>query len=160
MLARAFRWSLSPVRSIQFILLHPVSPRFILILSTYLHLDLPSAFSFWDPPPPLIVYIYSTLPHSRYMTCPSHPLLLVVIIVLGTCTSNEAPHCEAFLNLLSLHLSAFQIFSLTPCSQTPPVHEECQHLDVTPCGSCKNYVSEECNTSIIRVERISELGTT
>jgi hypothetical protein len=31
--------------------------------------------------------------------------------------------------------------------------------DVTPSGSCKNNVSEECITSVIRVERISDLGT-
>jgi hypothetical protein len=33
-------------------------------------------------------------------------------------------------------------------------------LDVTPCGSCKNRVSEECKASIIRVTITSELGTT
>jgi hypothetical protein len=32
-------------------------------------------------------------------------------------------------------------------------------LDVTPCGSCKNRVSEEHSASIIRVTRIGELGT-
>jgi hypothetical protein len=32
--------------------------------------------------------------------------------------------------------------------------------DVTLCGSCKNDVSEELNTSIIGVTRIGELGTT
>jgi hypothetical protein len=32
--------------------------------------------------------------------------------------------------------------------------------DVMPCGSCKNRISEECITSIIRVTRISALGTT
>jgi hypothetical protein len=31
--------------------------------------------------------------------------------------------------------------------------------DVTPCGSCKNDVSEELSASIIRVTRIGELGT-
>jgi hypothetical protein len=31
--------------------------------------------------------------------------------------------------------------------------------DETPCGSCKNDVSEESITSIIRVEIISEIGT-
>jgi hypothetical protein len=32
--------------------------------------------------------------------------------------------------------------------------------DVTPCGSCKNHVSEELSASFIRVTRICELGTT
>jgi hypothetical protein len=32
--------------------------------------------------------------------------------------------------------------------------------DVTPCGSCKNRVSEEFSASFIRVTRIGELGTT
>jgi hypothetical protein len=31
--------------------------------------------------------------------------------------------------------------------------------DVTPCASCKNYVSEELSASTIRVARIGELGT-
>jgi hypothetical protein len=31
--------------------------------------------------------------------------------------------------------------------------------DVTPCGSCKNDVSEERSASIIKVTRIGELGT-
>jgi hypothetical protein len=32
--------------------------------------------------------------------------------------------------------------------------------DVTLCGSCKNWLLEECIASITRVERISTLGTT
>jgi hypothetical protein len=32
--------------------------------------------------------------------------------------------------------------------------------DVTPCGSCKDRVSEELSASFIRVTRIGELGTT
>jgi hypothetical protein len=31
---------------------------------------------------------------------------------------------------------------------------------VTPCGSCKNHVSEESGPSFIRVTKIGELGTT
>jgi hypothetical protein len=31
--------------------------------------------------------------------------------------------------------------------------------DVMPCGSCKNYISEELSASFIRVTRIGELGT-
>jgi hypothetical protein len=32
--------------------------------------------------------------------------------------------------------------------------------DVTPCGSCKNWFSEELSASLIRVTIIGELGTT
>jgi hypothetical protein len=32
--------------------------------------------------------------------------------------------------------------------------------DVTPCGCCKNDVSEELSASFIRVTRIGKLGTT
>jgi hypothetical protein len=32
-------------------------------------------------------------------------------------------------------------------------------LDVTPCGSCKTDVSEECIAFMIRVKGISEIGT-
>jgi hypothetical protein len=34
----------------------------------------------------------------------------------------EAPHYAVFSNLLSLHLPSVQIFSSTPCSQTPSVY--------------------------------------
>jgi hypothetical protein len=37
-------------------------------------------------------------------------------------TSYEAPHYEVSSNLLSLTLSLVHIFSLAPCSQTPPVY--------------------------------------
>jgi sulfur relay (sulfurtransferase) DsrC/TusE family protein len=32
--------------------------------------------------------------------------------------------------------------------------------DVTPCGSCKNDISEELSAAFIRVTRIGELGAT
>jgi hypothetical protein len=47
-----------------------------------------------------------------------------------------------------LQLSGFQII------------KKAVFWDITPCGSCKNHVSEERSASIIRVTRIGELGTT
>jgi hypothetical protein len=40
---------------------------------------------------------------------------------LVTSTSYEVPHYSVLFNLLSLHLPSVQIFSWTPCSQTPSV---------------------------------------
>jgi hypothetical protein len=37
------------------------------------------------------------------------------------------------------------------------IFKEWRLLDVTPCGSCKDCLSEELSTSIIGVTRISEL---
>jgi hypothetical protein len=37
-------------------------------------------------------------------------------------TSYETPHYAVFSNLLSLHSYLVQIFSSTPCSQTPEVY--------------------------------------
>jgi hypothetical protein len=54
-------------------------------------------------------------------------------------------------------------------SSHPPNSLECEPLsyinnyvvwDVTPCGSCKNRVSEELSASFITVTRNGELGTT
>jgi hypothetical protein len=47
---------------------------------------------------------------------------VIILIILAKSTSYEVPHYAAFSNLLSLHPSSVQIFSWTPCSQTPSVY--------------------------------------
>jgi hypothetical protein len=42
----------------------------------------------------------------------------------------------------------------------PQLMKNAVFLDVTPCGSCRNERLEEHIASIIKVKRISELGTT
>jgi hypothetical protein len=42
-------------------------------------------------------------------------------LYLSKITSYEVPNYAVFSNLLSLHLSSFQIFSSTPCPQSPSV---------------------------------------
>jgi hypothetical protein len=56
------------------------------------------------------------------------------------------PHTAAELSLLGIY--------------NYNVSKKAVFWDVTPCGSCKNIVSEKRIASIIRVDRISELGTT
>jgi demethoxyubiquinone hydroxylase (CLK1/Coq7/Cat5 family) len=50
------------------------------------------------------------------------------------------------------HLQGLEVF-------TAVTKKNAVFWDVTPCGSCKNRVSEERSASIIRVTRIGELGT-
>jgi hypothetical protein len=58
--ARALHWSLSWARSIQSIPSHPISLRFTLILSTHLHLGLPSGLFPYGLPP--ISYMHYSSP--------------------------------------------------------------------------------------------------
>jgi hypothetical protein len=64
--SRALYCSLSWARSIQFILLHPISLSFVLILSTHLSLRLPSGLFLSSTPPK--AYMHSCSSHS----CPFH----------------------------------------------------------------------------------------
>jgi hypothetical protein len=67
---RALHWSLSRVRWIQLIQLHPICLRFILILSSYLRLGLSSgSFLLTFPPKP---YMHFSSPHACYMPYPFH----------------------------------------------------------------------------------------
>jgi hypothetical protein len=68
----AFHRSQSSATSIQSLLSHPTSLRSILILSTHLHLGLPSGL-FPSGFPTNILYAFLRSPHSCYMPCPSHP---------------------------------------------------------------------------------------
>jgi hypothetical protein len=69
---RAPQCSLSWARSIQSIPSHTISLRSILILSTHLHLGLPSGL-FPSGFPANILYAFLLSPHSCYKPRPSHP---------------------------------------------------------------------------------------
>jgi hypothetical protein len=104
---------------------HPISLRFISILSTHLRWSSQRSLSLW------LSHQYPTCipsPHSCYMPRPSHPPWLdhsnYTWRKKSTSTDYEAPHYAAFSNLPLFHLSSVQIrvFSSTPCSQTPSVY--------------------------------------
>jgi hypothetical protein len=91
---------------------YPSSPRSILILSTHLHLGLPSDLFPSDfLISNLCVFLFSPI----RATCPAHLILLYVIILI---TFGEAPDYAVLFSLLSLHLSSVQIFSATVFSNT------------------------------------------
>jgi hypothetical protein len=82
MYTRASHWCLSQARLIQSIPPHPVSLRFILILSSHLHIDLhsglvPSEF------PTKTLYAFSSPVHG---TCDAYHIVLglIILIVFGT----------------------------------------------------------------------------
>jgi hypothetical protein len=79
---RALHWSLSWARSIQSTPSHPISPRFILILSTHLRLGHPSGLL---PYGFLINILYAFLFSPIRATCPAYLMLLdlIILIILG-----------------------------------------------------------------------------
>jgi hypothetical protein len=94
----------------------PVSLRYILLLllSTNLRLDLLSfLFPFGFPTNNLYAFLLSPLVLHILPTSSSFTWSF-----LAKSKSYEAPLYAVFSNLVSLHLSAVQIFSSAPCSQT------------------------------------------
>jgi hypothetical protein len=57
--------------------------------------------------------------------------------------------CWFHINVLNVRFEVFTVVSM----------KNGVFWDVTPCGSCKNDVSEEPSASFIRMTRIGELGT-
>jgi len=103
----------SPIQSIY---PHPTYWRSVLILSTHLHLGLPSSLLPSGFPTKTL---YIPLSSSIRATCPAHLILLDFITrtILGK--EYKAP-CYAISSIRTLPLpSHVQIFSSTPCSQTP-----------------------------------------
>jgi hypothetical protein len=68
---KILHWSLSWARSIQSTPPHPISLRYIFILSTHLRFDFPSGSFLLALLP--VFYMHSSSPHSCYMTWWSHP---------------------------------------------------------------------------------------
>jgi hypothetical protein len=115
----ALYWSLPEARRIQSIPPHPISLRTIFILHSHQSFGFHSGL-FLDIPPKS--YMHSLLPIRA--TCPAHLILLdfIILVTFGEGRSYEAPHYAIFSNLMLLHVSSVQIFSSTPCSQTPSVY--------------------------------------
>jgi hypothetical protein len=82
---------------------HPIPLSSILILSTHLHLGLPSGL-FPSGFPINVPYIFLFSPHSCYMPCPSHPPWL--------------DHCHFVwrkVQVMKLLIMQFSLFTITYC---------------------------------------------
>jgi hypothetical protein len=75
-LTRALHWSLSWATSVWSIPPHPVSLGSILVLSSHPHLG--GLFSLSHRP--ISIHL---LPHTCHISCPSHPLDLIILIIFG-----------------------------------------------------------------------------
>jgi hypothetical protein len=89
---RALHLCLSLARPIQFNSPNPISTRSILMLSTYLHLDLPTGlFPSGSPTNNLYTFFFS----PTHATCPAHLILLNLIIL--TILGEEYKSCSSSL---------------------------------------------------------------
>jgi hypothetical protein len=94
----------------------PISPRSILIQSFYLRLGLPSGLF---PPGFPTKTLHTFVSSPMRATCPAHLILvdLISLILSGEEYKIWSSSLCNFFNLLLLHPSLVQIFSLGPCSQ-------------------------------------------